>query len=62
MDHDGDTLSLIILMSDEANTEIEDFMKSPISMVDASGKLVYGLDSASITKYQFYATTYHPLT
>lgn len=55
-------MSLIILMSDEANKEIEDFMKSPISMVDASGKLVYGLDSASITKYQFYATTYHPLT
>lgn len=49
-------------MSDEATKEIESFMESPISMVDSSGNLVYGLAGGSCCKYQFYATTYHPLS
>ena len=59
-DHDGDVLNLIVLLSDEANNEINDYLKSPMSMIDATGKLIYGL-SDEITDYQFYATTYHPL-
>ena len=48
------------MLSDEANNEINDYLKSPMSMIDATGKLIYGL-SDEITDYQFYATTYHPL-
>lgn len=60
-DHDGDTMSLIILLSDEANKNVESYLNSKISMVGANGGLVYPL-STKINKYQFYAATYHPLT
>lgn len=60
-DHDGDVLGLNILMSDEATEEMRNYMESPISMVDANGKLVYGLSSAKNPKFQFFATTYHSL-
>ena len=46
-DHDGDTLTLNILMSKEANQEIEDYINSKLSMLDASGGLIYGLDGSA---------------
>ena len=55
-----DVLGLVILLSDEANKEIAEYLQSPISMIHASGQLSYPLE-ASLTKYQFYAATYHPL-
>ena len=60
-DYDGDTLGLNILMSDEATEEVRNYMDKPISLVDANGKLVYGLDSCRVTKYQMFLTSWHPL-
>lgn len=54
-------MSLIILLSDEANKNVDSYLNSKISMVAAHGGLVYPL-STKINKYQFYAATYHPLT
>lgn len=61
MDHDGDVLGLNILMSDEANKEIGEFLNSSLSMVDAAGKLVYGLSDSRLCKYNLYSTSYFPL-
>lgn len=60
-DHDGDVLGLNILMSDEANKEVEQYMESPISMVDANGHLVYGLADGRLCRFALMATTYHSL-
>ena len=61
MDYDGDVLGLNIVMSDEATEEHRDYMEKPISLVDANGKLVYGLNSCRVTKYQMFLTSWHPL-
>lgn len=61
-DHDGDVLSALVLMSDEANEEIEDYLKSPVSMVDPQGSLIYGLASGRLVRYSMYSSTYHDLT
>lgn len=61
LDHDGDVLGLNILMSDDAKEEIGQYMETPISLVDANGKLIYGLNSGRIVRYQLFATSYHPL-
>ena len=46
-DHDGDTVTLNILMSEEANKEIEEYIDSKLSMLNASGGLIYGLAGAA---------------
>ena len=56
-----DVLGLNVLMSDEANTEVADFMKSPRSMVDANGHLIYGLADGRLCRFALMATTYHSL-
>ena len=61
VDHDGDTLGLNILMSDEATEDIKNYLESPISMVDANGNLVYGLNDGRIVKFTLFATSWHPL-
>ena len=50
-----------ILMSDEANREIEEFLNSPKAMVDSSQKLVYGAGSGRLLKMNFFNMTYHQL-
>ncbi len=60
-DHDGDQLSLHILMSNEATDELSSFMDSPISMVSTNGNLIYGLASSKLVSYSLYAATYHPV-
>ena len=56
-----DVLGLNIVMSDEATEELRDYMEKPLSLVDANGKLVYGLNSCRVTKYQMFLTSWHPL-
>lgn len=43
-DHDGDCMSLLALMSDDANKELGDYINSTKSIIDVSGNLVNGLD------------------
>lgn len=61
MDYDGDTLSLNILMSDDATEEQRAYADKPLSLVDANGNLIYGLNSCRVTKYQMFLTSWHPL-
>ena len=56
-----DALGLNILMSDEATEDIKKYLESPISMVDANGNLVYGLNDGRIVKFTLFATSWHPL-
>ena len=56
-----DTLGLSVLMTDTAIKENEEFVNSPLSMVDANGDLIDGLAGIKVCKYSFFATTYHSL-
>lgn len=60
-DYDGDTMSLNVLMTDTAIKENEEFMNSPLSMVDANGKLIDALGNIRVVKYSFFAVSYHSL-
>lgn len=60
-DHDGDVLGLNILMSEEANAEVKEYLQSGISMVDANGRLVYGLADGRMCKYSLYASSHYPI-
>lgn len=60
-DHDGDMLGTNVLMSDEANAEIKDFLEKPASLVDSSHHLTYGLGVGRICKLTLFASTYHAL-
>ena len=61
-DHDGDTMTVCILMGDESNQEIEQYLNSNISMLNPSGKLIYGLDgSAANVKMAMTFLTFNPL-
>ena len=62
-DHDGDVLTLQILMSDEATQELDKYMESPISMVDANAKLTNGLvgSHSRLIACQLFCCTYYDL-
>lgn len=60
-DHDGDVLGLNILLTDEANNAVKDYLDSPISMVDANGSLVYGLGDGRLCKFSLCATSFYDL-
>jgi hypothetical protein len=40
-------MTVNFLLSEEANTEIENYLKSNISMLNANGGLIYGIDGAA---------------
>ena len=44
-DHDGDTMTLNILLSDEANKEAAEYLRSPSAMLNSEGGLLYGIKS-----------------
>ena len=44
-DHDGDCMSLLAVMSEDANKELSDYINSTKSIIDVSGNLVNGIDS-----------------
>lgn len=63
-DHDGDTMSLHIFLSDEANQEAKDFMKSTSSMLNGNGDLLYGVTSSKAGHIDIALAylTYHKLS
>lgn len=59
-DFDGDTMSMISVLSDEANQEIENFFQVPFSMINSNGQLNTGLSECKVGKYTFYSLTMSP--
>lgn len=59
-DFDGDMLTFIPLLSNEANLENHAYKNDPKSMVNVSKGLVRGLNDDDINKYTFYAMSYIP--
>ena len=45
-DHDGDTMTLNILLSDEANKEAAEYLRSPSAMLNSEGGLLYGIKNS----------------
>ena len=60
-DHDGDVLSAMVLLGDESNTEVNDYLHKPISMVDDRGDLIYGLRHGRTVRYTMNSATYRKL-
>lgn len=62
-DHDGDALSLIGIMSDDANRELEEYLQSNKSIIDINGKLRCGLDASggAIINLSLFFCTYNSL-
>ena len=44
-DHDGDTISVNCLLSNEANEEVRDYLNHPASVITTSGRLVTGFNT-----------------
>lgn len=61
-DHDGDTISLNILMSDEATNEINKFLESKSSMLTSTGTLLYNLSTKWVIPISFLFATSHKLS
>lgn len=55
-------LGINLLMSDEANKEIDNFLNSPLSMIGAEKSLTYGLASGRQIKLNLYASSYQDLS
>ena len=55
-DYDGDTVSVSGVLSDEANAELDNYLKSPTSVVGANGKLSVGMST------DMSAMTFHNLS
>ena len=45
-DHDGDAMSLLAIMSEDANKELADYINSTRSIIDVSGNLVNGINTS----------------
>lgn len=55
-----DVLGTNILMSDEANNEIEEYLNSNLSMIDTEHNLTYGLGTCKIIKFTLSTNTFDP--
>ena len=63
-DHDGDTMSLLPILSEDANKEVESFMQSTASIIDESGGLIFGLSAGGasvVVPVTLFFCTYRPL-
>ena len=63
-DHDGDTMSLLPILSEDANKEVENFMQSTASILDESGNLIWGLTAGGqsvVVPVTLFFCTYRPL-
>jgi hypothetical protein len=58
-----DALSLIGIMSDDANRELEEYLQSNKSIIDINGKLRCGLDASggAIINLSLFFCTYNSL-
>lgn len=54
-------MSAMILMSDEANNEIKEFLDKPASVIGAGGKVTFKVDDARLIKFCLYYTSHYPL-
>ncbi len=54
-------MSSFVLMSDEANKEIEEYMDSPASMIGANGTLIFDPSDSRVTGFSTYLVTRYPL-
>ena len=63
-DHDGDTMTLNILLSDEANKEAAEYLRSPSAMLNSEGGLLYGIKSGKSGHVDMALSflTYHQLS
>lgn len=55
-------LGINLLMSDEANKEVHDFLEGPLSMIGAEKNLTYGLDSGRQIRLNLFCMTYQDLS
>lgn len=63
-DHDGDTMSLLPILSEDANKEVDDFMQSTASILDESGNLIWGLTAGGqsvVVPVTLFFCTYRPI-
>lgn len=60
-DHDGDTVSLNILLSDEATKEVHEFLDNKISLLTMTGDLIYNLSSKWVVPMSFLFATSHKI-
>jgi len=61
-DVDGDVLSAIVTLSEEANHEMENFYQQPFSVVNSAGHLNTGLKNCKIGGYTFHMLSREPNT
>ena len=54
-------MSSFVLMSDEANKEIEEYMDSPASMIGANGTLIFDPADSRVTSMCAFLITRYPL-
>jgi hypothetical protein len=59
-DFDGDTVSSITVLSNEANHEIKEYLDSPRSMVSTHGTLFRGLKDSKVCKFSLFNLSYMP--
>lgn len=55
-DYDGDTMSLFILVMDNANQEVNDFLGSTASVLAPTGGLIYSLHSTGVPLFLHHTT------
>ena len=60
-DHDGDTVTLNILMSDEANKEVREYLEDPISLLTPDGKLIYNSSTKWVVPMSLLYCTCHKI-
>lgn len=58
-DHDGDTTSFTIVMAEEANRDIDNFLKSKRALITPKKELLVHANTANI-KFTIYNLTYNP--
>jgi len=64
-DHDGDALSSMAILSDEANEEIKKYLESDTSLLTSDGSLVYGLTGGGagvVIGFSLFYASYHQLS
>ena len=59
-DFDGDVLSAIVSMSNQAQAELDTYYQSSKSMITSNANLYRGLASDEICAYFYYAMSYMP--
>ncbi len=54
-------MSSFVLMSDEANEEIEKYLDSPASIIGGNGSLIFDPQDSRNTSFSLFMVTHNPL-